>query len=124
MVSKQTRKSLCNYRALRRRVPEQQPRLLHPPPQCETRPPPLSQLIKPRPAKSPSEPTPTYASFDIHFDITNVGTLATRNGGRDALHILNRLRDSDDSVLVSKGINCLQAYYDRYDPLSIEKPGK
>ncbi|KAI3332285.1 hypothetical protein HD806DRAFT_187844 [Xylariaceae sp. AK1471] len=121
-----TRKSIVELKGtMRQLLAEPSPAKPRPvEPRKENAPLPLSQIIKPRPAKSLSEQTPAYTSFDIHFDIKNLSTLAARNGGRDALHILDRLRDPDDSVLVSKGIRCLQAYYDRYDPLPLEKARK
>jgi hypothetical protein len=90
-------------------------------PHPENAPFPLPQLIKPRPARGSLKPALIHVSYNIHSVSKNLCTLAARNGGRNAVSILDRLQDSDGFVLVSKGIRCPQAYRDRLDPVPLKQ---
>lgn len=65
-------------------------------------------------------------SRGLFSELRAVELEASRNGGRNALGVLERLEDrpqgdhEERPDIISKSIKCLQAYHDRIEPLSIE----
>ncbi|KAI0151799.1 hypothetical protein GGR57DRAFT_173052 [Xylariaceae sp. FL1272] len=84
----------------------------------------LDHILAPRPVQTITEKTAPYASFDRQINTQLISSLASANGGRNALRILERLEDPDAEALWAKGHMCLQAYWQAYRQLTPEAQRK
>ncbi|KAH9907807.1 hypothetical protein F4778DRAFT_447967 [Xylariomycetidae sp. FL2044] len=69
-----------------------------------------------------TEQSKADASFDLkqEIEIEGVGVEAARDGGRNALNILESLNDVDANILILKSIQCLSAYREAISILTVE----